>query len=214
MTDDPTPITREDWMAAAERAAAKAAKLPDPAPFDIQDELEQDRQRHAALWPRQVPKRFEAAHVDQLSGDLAEVAGEWDGESNVLLLGGVGTGKTHAAVAMARVRYEDGCGVMFAPAVELLDDLRPNGPEGTMDRACEVDVLVLDDLGSERPTDWTGERLYRLVNRRWLEERPTLVTANLSAEALEAAVGGRMFSRLWHGALAVEVAGEDRRRAA
>lgn len=214
MTDDLTPVTRDDWMAAAERASAKATTTPTRTLADIEAELEQDRLRHAATWPYQVPKRFRAAHVDQLTGDLAAVAGEWDGMSNVLLLGGVGTGKTHAAVAMARRRFEGGADVLFAPAVELLDDLRPNGPEGTMDRACSVDVLVLDDLGSERPTDWTGERLYRLVNRRWLEERPTLVTANLSAEALEQAVGNRMFSRLWHGALAVEVAGDDRRRAA
>lgn len=195
-----TERVRQQQQADAERAAAVAAR---------------EQERWLADWPRHVPRRFHDATVDELTGDLETVAREWQDNRNVLLLGGVGVGKTHAAIAMARDAYETrGWTVLFAPSVELLDDLRPGGPERAMEQACDVDVLVLDDLGSERPTDWTAERLYRIVNRRWLEERPTIATANLSAADLEAAVGARMFSRLWHGALAVEVAGEDRRRAA
>lgn len=218
------PIAKMDFKSAAERMAEKAARTKlDPEEEAEQAELrraiaeaEERAQRHARseAWPFQVPSRFVDAKVDDLDGDLEAVAAEWDGDVNVLLLGGVGVGKTHAALAMARTRWDDGQDLLFYPAVELLDDLRPGGPDNTMDRACAVDVLVLDDLGSEKPTDWTAERLYRIVNRRWLEERPTIATANLTADELEAAVGSRMFSRLWHGALAVEVAGEDRRRAA
>lgn len=215
-THDLTPVTPEDWIAATDQAAARAAtRDPDEDARRVAVEAEYELRRRLEAWPRYVPKRFADAQVEDLTGDLAAIADEWDGQSNVLLLGGVGVGKTHAAVAMARMIYEtEPVLVEFRPAVELLDDLRPGGPERTMESACDVGVLILDDLGRERPTDWTGERLYRLVNRRWLEERPTLVTSNLSAEDLEQAVGPAMWSRLWHGALAMELAGEDRRRAA
>jgi DNA replication protein DnaC len=181
---------------------------------DRQDDWVEELRRHVHTWPDHIPARFVGARVADLDGDLAAVAADWDGRRNVLFLGGVGVGKTHAAVAIARTRFEQGDDVMFAPSVELLDDLRPGGPEGTMTRACNVAVLVLDDLGAERPTDWTGERLYRIVNRRWLEGRTTIATSNLSAAELAQATGKRMWSRLFHDAVALELAGNDRRKAA
>lgn len=101
--------------------------------------------------------------------------------------------------------------MLFVPVVEMLDDLRPGGPEGYLSDLMGVDRLILDDLGLERPTDWTIERLYALVNRRWLEERPTIATTNLSPQALEEAVGARMFSRLAGAAVSIGIAGPDRR---
>lgn len=164
-----------------------------------------------AWWRDHIPSRFVEATAEQLDGKLAE-ASDWDGTCNVLLVGNVGAGKTHAAVALARTVHDRGGSVAFWPVVELLDALRPSGDEKAMDRALAVDVLVLDDLGLERPSDWTFERLYALVNRRWLEQRPTIVTSNLPVDELEAAVGAPMWSRLYHGALRLSAGGPDRRR--
>lgn len=218
----PLRVTREDWHAAvadiAERVAARrerqatVATVGEVAEFEAQARA-RELEAHMDAWARNVPARFRSACLEDLTGEPAELAESWDGTRNVLMLGAVGVGKTHAAVAMARHAYETSWKtVIYAPAVELLDDLRPGGPEDTMVRVCQVDVLVLDDLGAERPTDWTGERLYLLVNRRWLEQRPTIVTSNLSAADLEQAMGARMWSRLWHDAVALELAGPDRRR--
>lgn len=166
----------------------------------------------AARWGRLIPGRFVDAHVDQLDGVFGQLAG-WDGTSNVLLVGNVGAGKTHAAVALARTVHDQGGTVGFWPVVELLDALRPAGDPRAMDRTVAVDVLVLDDLGLERPSDWTFERLYAVVNRRWLERRPTIVTSNLSAGELERSAGAPMWSRLYHDAIRVVAGGEDRRKA-
>lgn len=171
----------------------------------------------AASGPAPLPRRFKKAELSQLSGDVAAMADEWlDGEmsANVLLLGAIGTGKTHTACAMAAQAWASGLRVLFLPVVELLDQLRPDGVKDALHKATNVDLLVLDDLGGERPTDWTGERLYAVINRRWLEERPTIVTSNLAPDALEKAVGPRVWSRLYHGALRLTVGGDDRRRAA
>ena len=183
--------------------------FPDDQPLDPAE----IRAMRADWWAEKlVPPRFAAATVDQLGGDVADLAAEWDGTRNVLLLGAVGVGKTFAAIAMAREAYLDGRDVTIWPVVELLEQLRPGGREGVAAAVQTVDVLVLDDLGAQRPTEWTAEQLYAVVNRRWLEQLPTIVTANLTADDLAATVGPRMASRLHDGALAIELAGPDRRR--
>lgn len=126
---------------------------------------------------------------------------------------GLVTHNSHAAVGAARLRFDRGAEVRFLPVVELLDLLRPGGPEGALYDLADLELLVLDDLGSERPTDWTAERLYALVNRRWLEERPTICTSNLGPADLERAVGARVYSRLvGNGSVGVTLSGPDRRR--
>lgn len=167
--------------------------------------------------PAPLPRRFAHAHTDQLTGDVATLAADWTNtgmNANVLLLGTVGVGKTHTACALAREAWNAGSRIWFTPIVELLDLLRPTGDSDALQRATNVDVLILDDLGGERPTDWTGERLYAIVNRRWLEQRPTIVTSNLAPDELEKAVGPRVFSRLYHDALRLTIGGHDRRRGA
>jgi DNA replication protein DnaC len=213
---EPTKIAEAVPEGLRERAYARSKLPPKPEPEepDYQAELEAERN---ARWPHVAPARFVNAKVEDLSLDLRKLATRWEDTgftSNVLLLGSVGVGKTHAAVAMARRAFETGRRMRFVPVVELLDAMRPGGDPVAFDRAVEVDVLVLDDLGGERPTDWSGERLYALINRRWLEERATVATSNLDASKLESAVGARVWSRLYHDALRLKIGGEDRRRAA
>jgi DNA replication protein DnaC len=64
-------------------------------------------------------------------------------------------------------------------------------------RLCAVDLLHLDDLGAERPTEWVLEQLYSIVNERWQEQRSIVVTSNLmDLDAVREQVGARTVSRL------------------
>lgn len=164
-----------------------------------------------------LPPRFRHATLDDLvepaRGDL-ETWASADEPSNLVLLGPVGVGKTHAAVAACRAAVIAGRSIWFAPIGELLDELdwRRTTSAATLERACTVDLLVLDDLGAERSNEWTGERLYLVINRRWLERRPTVVTSNMTTDQLVGAVGERTYSRLAHDALAILLTGKDQRR--
>lgn len=193
----------------------------------------------ARRWSQIIPSRFVWATI----GDLADPAGEhyqpvvagdlgaWAARPsgrNLLIVGNVGVGKTYAAVAAARLCHDQGMEVRFLPVGEMLDllkaEMNGTGGAGALYALADVDVLVLDDVGAERPTDWTAERFYALVNRRWLEERPTVYTSNMPAtrrsapegylaETLDERVGPRAFSRIvGSGAVVIRMTGPDRRR--
>jgi DNA replication protein DnaC len=171
----------------------------------------------AARWAASIPQRFNRATLDDFTDEAVRVPlTDWSasaGGTNLVLFGPTGTGKTHAAVAVCRLPHERGLSVEFAPAVEMFDRLRPGGPEDALDELIDVDRLIIDDLGAEKPTDWTAERLYLVVNRRWLDERPTIFTTNLDPKPLEVEVGARMFSRMvGSSALCIRMTGHDRRR--
>lgn len=213
MSDDDAPqrLTRQVATLAA-RQLARVGPL-----AEAEDQPLESGWREAR-W-NQVPNRFRWARLADLDiawrGDVAGWAADAGPRPNLVLFGPTGTGKSHAAVAAARLRFDAGDEVAFWPVVELLDGLRPGSDLDVWDRVVyDVDCLVLDDLGASRATEWTDERLYALVNRRWLDERPIIVTTNLPPDALCDAVGERMFSRiLGSGAVVLGVGGPDRRLA-
>ena len=120
-------------------------------------------------------------------------------DRSLYLCGPVGTGKTHLAVSILKKYLADGFAGMFINAVRLLERLRPPFNEAElMDMAETVEVLVLDDFGMQKDTDWTYEQLACLLNERYMSEKLTLVTSNLTLEMIEAdgIQGKRIASRI------------------
>lgn len=172
-------------------------------------------------WRGRIPSRFAWADLDQFDGpehdSIRDGLTEWAKEPagrNLVLFGPVGTGKSHAAVAACRPAAMAGATCHFLPVDELLDMLRPDGPPGAFDALVSLPRLIIDDIGAERQTEWTAERLFSLVNRRWLEELPTVATSNLDPTGLAQHAGERLFSRLvGNDAVVLLMSGDDRRRA-
>lgn len=119
------------------------------------------------------------------------------------LCGGVGTGKTHLAVAVLnelirRKRVPS----LFITVPELLDNIREtySKPGRDLDEwmyaVQNADFLVLDDLGSERPTNWVRERIFVIVNHRYREALPTIFTSNIGPKELAEQLGERTASRI------------------
>ena len=122
-----------------------------------------------------------------------------DPHGSLLLVGGSGTGKTHLAAAMANHLMAQGEPVFFAFVPDLLDHLRSAyGPDHglTYDELFEqvksIQVLVLDDLGTHSGTPWAEEKLYQVLNHRYIMGLPTIVTSSTAVDRLD----GRLQSRL------------------
>jgi DNA replication protein DnaC len=133
----------------------------------------------------------------------------------LVLTGPSGTGKTHAAIAAAFSLTSKGlrCKLMTVP--DLLTALQSTfgrtdrSVDSVMGDAKEVDVLVLDDLGAEKPSDWSGQQVYALVNDRYVHRRLTIFTSNIT----DPPTNDRNWSRIL-GDLSsvVDTTGPDRRR--
>ncbi len=119
---------------------------------------------------------------------------------SLLLFGPTGTGKTHAALAIARTATEKGFAVLYGPAPTLMRKLERehfNREEGNTEEALlSCDLLILDDLGTEMTTAFTTACLYDILNGRMLAGRPTIISTNLSASDWAPRYGEAVASRV------------------
>lgn len=181
-----------------------------------------DVEDREARWALTVPRRFRRWSLDSHPRqDLVPQVREWAAHGwregrNLVVLGPVGTGKTGLAVGALRDVFVRGGSVKFGTVPSLLDQIRPSReapdePRRELRSLTSVDVLLLDDIGVHKATDWTAERLYVIVNDRHEDGRPTITTSNCTLAEMEAAVGPRTISRLMDDAVMIHVGGEDRR---
>ncbi len=145
----------------------------------------------------------------------------------LLFQGPSGVGKTHLAVSIIKElilkKNED---VLFYDVTKLINDLQMSigpdkeGMKSILSRVENVKVLVLDDLGAHRMTEWIGDMISIIINRRYSERRITIFTTNYldeeyrdeNDESLEDRIGERLRSRLFEMAETVYVGGKDFRK--
>jgi DNA replication protein DnaC len=178
--------------------------------------MEMRKEAAIARWAQLIPPRFQGAKLGEFSPKMVDQITGWQeisGEGkNLVIFGPVGVGKSRAACAAVRKACAAGP-ILFRPSGEMLNDLRPGGAPGAFDALASVPMLIVDDLGVEKVTDWTTEQIDLLINRRWLDEKPTVITTNLEPADLSAHVGERAYSRLvGEGAVVLRLTGADRRR--
>lgn len=125
-----------------------------------------------------------------------------DGPSNLTLVGGYGTGKSHLAEAIAREALVTGTS-RYEYVPHLMDRMRSayssdgETVEHIISVLTQVKVLVLDDLGTEKGSDFTQERLTSIVEQRMGRQASTVITTNLNRETLHQKGYERLASRLW-----------------
>ncbi|MEV5129084.1 ATP-binding protein [[Kitasatospora] papulosa] len=136
---------------------------------------------------------------------------------SLLMAGVVGAGKTHQAYGAVRLLVQSGVGVRWCAttAADLYADLRPRpgvDSERELAAVSRCPLLIIDDLGAAKASEWTEEVTYRLINRRYNLMLPTLITSNLTIRDLRAYLGDRVTSRLAQMTTRVEFEDVDRRR--
>lgn len=127
------------------------------------------------------------------------------------LSGGVGCGKTYAAACIANAILDKGYRVWMATTSAMLD-LMFNEPEKVKNRLRTFDLVVIDDFGAERNTEYAGEKMFQIIDERIRANLPTLITTNLDiTQPASNLTYGRIFSRLSEFAPQSRCKGEDMR---
>jgi DNA replication protein DnaC len=194
-----------------------------------------DLRRRQRIVSASIPKRYLHCSLDSFNErtDLQKLARQrvqefadlWPNEKKgLLLMGPCGVGKTHLAVGVLLEiigRSKDGR-LLFRNFQELIQDIQasfdsdevPSKSE-LLRPLLEVDLLVLDELGSQKPTTFIQDILYYVINTRYNDERTTIFTTNYQdegeKESLTDRISGRLRSRLFEMASKVPMDGRDYR---
>ena len=128
-----------------------------------------------------------------ISENFARDLGGW-----LLLEGPYGCGKTHLAAAIANEAVQKGIPTLFITVPDLLDALRftYSDPETTFEERFEdirnANLLVMDDFGTQNATSWAQEKLFQIINYRYINKLPTVVTTNLILDEIESRIRSRL----------------------
>ena len=116
----------------------------------------------------------------------------------LLLQGNYGCGKTHLAAAIANFAVQMGVPTLFLTVPDLLDTLRfaYDNPDTTFearfDQIRNTSLLVMDDFGTQNATGWAQEKLFQILNYRYINKLPLVVTTNLALDEIEPRISSRL----------------------
>ena len=235
-------------MESAEAKPGERRKAPQVARCDCRTGAKTER----LLGNARIPRRYEHCSLESFTTDTAGAnrsldsarlaAGRFVEEypvdsTGLLLIGPVGVGKTHLAVGIIReLIQQKGIGCLFYDYRELLKEIQNSynasvsATELSILRPVfEAEVLVLDELGAIKPTDWVWDTVSHILNTRYNDKRTTIITTNYpdeaeAAEGLDAnrraarpltlgdRIGERMRSRLHEMCKVVKMDGSDFRQ--
>lgn len=134
-----------------------------------------------------------------------------------LLEGPPGTGKTHMATAICNALIRrNGVQPLYASATQMMVRATARFDDKSMPDPFEyptsVDVLVIDDLGAEKPSEWSIARFGELFDARYRDDLVTIVTSNLNIDDIEALYGPRITDRIHETCQFLHFNGRSRRR--
>ncbi|HFH9295456.1 TPA: ATP-binding protein [Streptococcus agalactiae] len=139
----------------------------------------------------------------------------------LLFYGSVGSGKTYLACSIANSLIEQyQISVKIRNFAQIINELQKNSfdfdKNAYIESLVNTSVLILDDLGIERDTSYAKEQVYNIVNSRYLKQKPTIFTTNLSYDTIQNCKDSveyqRIYSRIIEMCIPVMVVGEDFRK--
>ena len=136
--------------------------------------------------------------------------------TGLTLIGNFGAGKTHLSIAIVKVfiiKHYVYTNVRSFPLLlqELRESYDGQGISNVMNMYTTVPLLLIDEIGKEKISDWVSEMMFLLIDGRIKNRVPTIITSNESLEGLEEAYGGAVKSRLLQGSAVIQIRADDYR---
>lgn len=195
------------------------------------------RSQHGQFESVRLPKRYDGFHFGNynpqnesqriaLKSSMAFAMEYPAVDRGLLLMGSVGVGKTHLAVSILKGLTERGFSCLFYEFGSLLKEIQDSynantqsSELGVLAPVLNADVLVLDELGASKPTDWVRDTMAHVINTRYNEKKFTIFTTNYlderpndREETLEDRIGVRVRSRLYEMCKTIMMDGKDYRK--
>lgn len=177
------PERDQDWHSKL-RQVSNLSSLADKTfdNFVTNANMHTEKQQEILYFARNTARKF-AQHMDG-----------W-----LMLQGTYGCGKTHLAAAVGNYRLAQGDAVLFITVPDLLDHLRAAygptseiGYDETFVQVRNAPLLILDDLGVENPSPWAQEKLFQLLNHRYVNQLPTVITTNVNMDQFDPRIHSRL----------------------
>ena len=198
---------------------------------------QRNKNQSSTLDKAKLPRRYAGCHFNSFSpSDPSQVKAlrlatqftmEYPAvERGLIFTGPVGVGKTHLAVSILKGLTERGFSCLFYEFGSLLKEIQDSynantkaSELGVLSPVLNADVLVLDELGASKPTDWVRDTMAHIINTRYNDKKATIFTTNYPddrrnerEETLEDRIGTRLRSRLYEMCKTIDVKGSDFRR--
>lgn len=183
-----------------------------------------------------IAKRFLNAKLTDFSSDIQKAS---KGEEGLFITGPRGTGKTHLISAIAgniiknlplhiskdharkiyyfEPRSESYPLIVNVPKLLMQikgtfnSDYGTDSEESIINRLCRVPILLLDDIGAEKASEWVKQTLYLIIDKRYGDMAKTFVTSNLTLNQISNQLDDRISSRIAGMTNAIRMQGKDRR---
>ena len=183
------------------------------------------RYQHCTLKNFKTPKQDDLWTAKGVAKDFVEDYPNVD--MGILFIGPCGVGKTHLAVGIIRELIEKkGISCLFCDFRDLLRDIQdsynPVSESSEMSVLAPVlrtEVLLLDEVGARRPSEWVQDTIAHILNSRYNEKKITIITSNFldnpkekDQYSLKQRIGNRLRSRLYEMCRTVEINAEDYRK--
>ena len=135
----------------------------------------------------------------------------------ILFWGNAGTGKSYTAAAIANELLERLVPVIMTSFVKLIQDMEGYGSDinGYLNRLNRARLLIIDDLGAERGTDYALEKVYDIVDSRYRSNKPVILTTNLTMKEMQETADirySRIYDRIFEMCFPVYVEGKSWRK--
>jgi DNA replication protein DnaC len=159
-----------------------------------------------------IPKRYLEADFNLIPEDIK---GKLSGlkEKGLYLWGGCGSGKTYICYAIFKEGRNRGMNIMVRNFPSMLNQIK--GKDNLNDEIRDIanynGILIIDDIGAEKMSEWVAETLYIIINTRYENCSPTIFISNLSLQKLEEVVGDRIPSRISEMCHIMKIDNKDRR---